>query len=122
MKLQGPDEKSPELAVLVKKHGFSYRNLLGELVYAFVICRLDIGFAICFLARFATGPHDEHFRALKNVCRYLQKRKDWGIIYQRLKPLLDLPHIPFDWAAVDPSLPPVPPCGDHLVHPAPGSG
>ena len=105
MKLQGPDEKSPESAVLVKKHGFSYRNLLGELVYAFVICRLDIGFAICFLARFATGPHDEHFRALKNVCRYLRKRKDWGIIYRRVKPIMALPFVPFDFLTADPDLP-----------------
>jgi len=108
MTLEGPDKKSPQATLLVQKHGFSYRNLLGELVYAYVICRLDIGYAICFLARFSTNPHDEHFRALKGVCRYLRSTKSWGIIYQRPSPLLGLPYVEFAYLPEDTELPKFP--------------
>ena len=108
MNLQGPPEKSPEAKQLAIDNGFSYRNVLGELIYAYVICRLDIGYAVCFLARFSDAPHDEHYKALKQVCRYLRATKSWGILYKRPEPLADLPDDPFDWIAEDSSLPPFP--------------
>ena len=97
MLLKGPHEKTEEAKALQRKHHFSYRNLLGELVYAYVICRVDIGFAVCFLARFSDSPHDEHYTALKNVCRYLRKRKAWGIVYKRPAPLMKLPYVAFEF-------------------------
>ncbi len=108
MKVEGPEEKSDEAKALVRKHGFSYRNLLGELIYAYVICRIDIGFAICFLSRFATKPHNDHFAALRNVAKYLRSTKDWGIIYRRREPLDGLPDGDFEFLDEDPSLPPFP--------------
>ena len=81
---------------------------MRELVYAFVICRIDIGYAICFLSRFSGNPHDEHFKALKGVCKYLRATKNWGIIYQREKPLRDLPVVPLDFISEDPTLPAFP--------------
>ena len=106
--LTGPQEKSPEAKQLVEQYGFSYRNLLGELIYAYVICRLDIGFAVCFLARFAAAPHSEHFAALKRVCRYLRKRKDWGLIYRRPTPLVALQYMPFAFLPEDTTIPEFP--------------
>ena len=73
MTLEGPPEKSLEAREISKQNGFSYRNVLGELIYAYVICRLDIGYAICFLARFLDAPHSEHYKALKGVCHYLHQ-------------------------------------------------
>ena len=116
MKVTGPVEKTPEARELERKHGFSYRNLLGELIYAYVICRVDIGFAICFLSRFSTRPHHDHFVALKNVCKYLRMTKSWGIIYKRLAPLNDLPDGDFVFLTEDPELPDFPQFGlDVLV-------
>jgi hypothetical protein len=60
---------SAERRALVSHVGFGYRQLLGELIYAYVIVRVDIGFAVCFLARFSGHPHLEHYTALKNVAR-----------------------------------------------------
>ena len=108
MTLEGPPEKTVEAKQLAKENGFSYRNILGELIYAYVICRLDIGYAVCFLARFSDSPHDEHYKALKGVCKYLRATKSWGLIYQRPTPILDLPSVLYDWAAEDPTLPPFP--------------
>ena len=59
-KLEGPVEKSPEARQIEKEVGFSYRNVLGELMHAHVVARLDIGFAVCLLARFSGHPHREH--------------------------------------------------------------
>ena len=108
MRLEGPPEKTAEAKEIERKVGFSYRNLLGELVYAYVICRIDIGFAVCFLARFSQSPHEEHFRALKQVCRYLRKTKDWGIIYRRPVPLMDLPYVEIKYQVQDSELPEFP--------------
>lgn len=108
MTLEGPPEKSVEAKLIEKRFGFSYRNILGELIYAYVICRLDIGYAVCCLARFSGSPHEEHFIALRGICKYLRATKSWGIIYQRPRPLLDLPHVPYDFLEEDPNLPPFP--------------
>ena len=89
----------------MKKHGFPYRTLLGELIYAYVICRVDIGFAVCFLARLLTCPHDEHYKAMKHVCKYLRKTKDWGIIFRRPQPLDGLSDAPLVNAPEDNTIP-----------------
>lgn len=107
-KVTGPPEKTVEARLLEKKHGFSYRNLLGELMYAYVIARPDIGFAVCLLARFSTAPHDDHFQALKAVCKYLRAKKSWGILYWRPRPLEGLPVVPFEFLEEDPNLPAFP--------------
>ena len=91
-----------------KKFGFSYRNLLGELIYAYVIVRLDIGFGVCFLAQYSTSPHEEHFRALRGMCKYLRDFKSWGIMYHRPHPMSGLPVVPFRLLEEDPNLPPFP--------------
>jgi hypothetical protein len=41
----GPAEHSDEHATLQDKRGFSFRTLLGELLFAYVTCRPDIGYA-----------------------------------------------------------------------------
>jgi hypothetical protein len=106
--LTGPTESSPDHATISKQAGFSYRQVLGELIYAYVICRLDIGFAVTFLSRFATAPHLEHYHALKNICRYLRATKSWGIHYWRNRPVDSLPDIPFEPLPVDSTLPSFP--------------
>ena len=108
MTLEGPPEKSPEAKTLAQETRFSYRNVVGELIYAYVIARLDIGNAVCLLSRFSSAPHKEHYRALKGVCRYLRATKSWGIIYHRQRPLEGLPYVPFEFLEEDPNLPAFP--------------
>ncbi len=108
MNLEGPIEKSPEAKALIEQFGFSFRQLLGELIYAYVICRPDIGCAICFLSRFSGAPHAEHYNALKSICRYLRATMDWGLVFQRPKPLEDLPVAPFTFRSVEEDLPDFP--------------
>ena len=104
--LEGPPEKTPEAKEPAQKEGFSCRNVLGELICACAIARLDIGCAVCLLARFSGTPHRDHCRALKQVCQCLQTTKSWGVIHWRPNPLDSLPDVPCESLVDDPELPP----------------
>jgi hypothetical protein len=78
--LSGPAEGTREHATLAKKSGFSYHQVLGELIYAYVVCQLDIEYAITFLSCFATALAEEHCKALKDIAKYLHCTINWGII------------------------------------------
>jgi Reverse transcriptase (RNA-dependent DNA polymerase) len=60
----GHAEGTLQHRALVRKFWFEYRSLLGELVYAYVVCRLDNAFAITQLSKYSTCPAEIHFRAL----------------------------------------------------------
>jgi hypothetical protein len=104
----GPLEGTKEHRDLEKKVGYSYRQILGEIIYAYVICRLDIGYAATFLSRFSQAPAEEHYKALKDVVKYLRRTKDWGIVYWRQQPDESLPRVPLPEPPTDPSLPTFP--------------
>jgi len=80
---KGPLEGTSEHRELEDKAGFSYRTLLGEMMYAYVTCRPDIGYAITLLSKFGSSPSAYHYNCLKNVARYLRATKDWGIHFSR---------------------------------------
>ena len=106
----GPPEHSPEGLSLAKSSGFSYRVLLGELMYAYAVSRPDIGFALTKLSQFSHHPANIHFTALRHVAIYLRSTKDWGIIYWRPQLLAPLPIGDILALPVpdDPNLPPFP--------------
>ena len=105
----GAPEGTSEHRALEAKVGYPYRQVLGELIYAYVVCRLDIGYAIALLAQFAQAPAEIHYVALKNVCRYLRRTQAWGLVYWRSKPVHDLPHVPLPLPpVVDTALPDFP--------------
>jgi hypothetical protein len=106
--LVGPTEGTTAHEHLQREVGFSFHQVLGELIYAYVLCRLDIGFEETFLSHFSTCPDREHYIALKNVCRYLRSIKDWGLIYWRQSPVDRLPAIPLTQPILDESLLPFP--------------
>ena len=104
----GPAEGSPEAKKLASDVGFSYRQLLGELIYAYVICRPDIGYAITLLSRFSGAPDRCHYDALKSVVKYLRATKSWGIHYWRPAPNPAFPDVPFTAEVAAPDLPSFP--------------
>jgi hypothetical protein len=81
---------------------------LGELVYAYVVCRFDIAYAITLLSRFASAPAREHYAALRHVAKYLRRTKDWGIVYWREHPVDSLPVVLLSQPVLDSSLPSFP--------------
>jgi hypothetical protein len=91
--LQGPEEGTKEHTALEVSVGFQYRQVLGELMYVYVVCQLDIGFAVTILSRFSGAPALAHYQALKTMCKYLQSTKSWGIHYWHPSHHNDLPKV-----------------------------
>ena len=87
----GPSEGTVEHAALAQRSGFSFRSLLGELMYAYVTCRPDIGYAITTLSKFSIAPAPFHYAMLKGVAKYLRRTINWGIRYRKSKSDLGLP-------------------------------
>jgi hypothetical protein len=105
----GPPEHSPEAIRLQNQVGFKFRQLLGELIYAYVICRLDIGYVLTKLAQFSQCPSLVHYTCLKRIALYLRSTKDWGIIYWRPTKLESLPiGTVLPYSTIDPQLPTFP--------------
>ena len=96
--VNGPKEGTAEHLIhlaLETKAGFAYRTLLGEMMYAYVSCRPDIGYPITLMSKYASNPEAYHYTCLKNIAKYLRTTKHWGIKYKRsnlrmnLKPCTD---------------------------------
>ena len=103
-----PLNGSPESVSIETEAGFSYRSVLGALIYAYVVARPDIGYAVTTLARFSDHPTKVHYDALRRVARYLRMTNHWGLIYWRRHRMCTLPVGTFETLPPDPSLPSFP--------------
>ena len=74
--------------------GFSYRMTTGELIYALVVARPEISFAVIKLSQYGENPALIHYQAIKQVYAFLNNTKDDGLIYWRKRPRMDLPDVP----------------------------
>jgi hypothetical protein len=75
------------------KVGYSYRQVLGEIIYTYVVCHVDISYAAMFPSHFAQAPAEEDYKALKDVVKYLCCTMDWGLMYWHKM----LPCYPYQW-------------------------
>jgi hypothetical protein len=66
---------------------WSYRSIIGMLLYLCTNTRPDIAFAVSQAARFSSAPKQSHATAVKTIVRYLAGTRDKGMI---LKPRDDL--------------------------------
>jgi len=89
--------------------GFSYCQVLGELIYTYIVSRIDTGYAVVFLSRFSTALAKEHYLSLKGVCKYLHHTKNWGLIYWHMTPVASLPAIHQEQLLHDINFPEIPP-------------
>jgi len=105
----GPVENTPEHKALEAEQGFGYRSVLGETLFAYVLCRPDIGYAVTTLAKFSTAPNALHYKSLKHLAICLRQTQDWGIMHWRLEPVETLPDVPHVPMTFDDSLPVIPP-------------
>ena len=76
---------------LENKLRFSYRQGIGEIIYALVTCRPDILFTSIKLSQYSAAPAAKHYDALQDIFRYLYTTKNEGIYYWRQQPRMDLP-------------------------------
>ena len=61
----------------------SYASGVESLMYAQVYTRSDIAFIVEMLGRYLSNPRMDHWRAAKRIFRYLQRTKDYMLIYKR---------------------------------------
>ena len=64
-----------------------YASAAGSLMYAQTCTRPDISFVVGMLGRYQSDPRFEHWKASKNVMRYLQGTKDYMLTYKRSEQL-----------------------------------
>jgi hypothetical protein len=74
--------------------GFSYRQVVGEILYPMVKCRPDVAFHITKLRQYSANPAQVHYEALRQICHYLAATYTDGIYYWRVKPRMDMPSAP----------------------------
>jgi hypothetical protein len=63
--------------------GKPYRVLLGSVMWAQLVTRPDLSFAVSILSRFQTNPGIEHWRALLHVMGYIRNTLDLGLTFSR---------------------------------------
>ena len=90
---EGP-ESIKEQKQLEKKMGFSYRQCIGELIYALTICHVDISIAVITLSQHSLNPAEINYEAVKYLFAYLNNTKRDGLTYWRTELRLDLPSKP----------------------------
>ena len=93
LQLAEGSESKKEQQQLKESMGFSYRQGIGELIFALTICRIDISIAVITLSQFSKRPAKEHYQAVKAVFAYLWHTKSNGIYYWRPSPRNDLPDV-----------------------------
>ena len=60
---------------------FPYKEDVGCLLYALVICCPDIAYAISCVAKYVDNPSNIHVTAVKRIFRYLHSTADFRIVY-----------------------------------------
>ena len=60
-----------------------YRSVVGSLMYAAHVTRLDVANAVRVLARYMANPGEKHWMAAKRCLRYLAGTPELGITYRR---------------------------------------
>ena len=60
-----------------------YASAVGSLMYAQVCTRPDIAYIVGMLERYLSSPGMDHWKAAKRVMQYLQRTKDYMLIYRR---------------------------------------
>lgn len=60
---------------------FLYRSIVGALQYA-TITRPDISFAVNKVCQFLSQPHDEHWKAVKRILRFLKGTIHHGLLFK----------------------------------------
>ena len=65
-------------------NGKPFDSALGSLMYAQVCTRPDIAFIVGVLGRYQSNPGNDHWIAAKKVMRYLQRTKEYMLVFRRV--------------------------------------
>ena len=96
----GPTDKREQKELQDRMH-FSYRQAIGELIYAMSTCRVDIAAAVIQLSQHSAAPAEVHYKAVKQIFLYLNATKSHGLYYWRPQPREELPAKPHPTPVTD---------------------
>ena len=84
---KGAPEGTVAHQVLKTSSKFNYRNVLGELMYVYITCRPDIGYATSTLLKLSSELSAFHYKLLCGVAKNLRSTITWSIRFNRPSPL-----------------------------------
>ena len=64
-----------------KMKGIPYALAIGSIMYAMLCTRPDVCLAISLAGRYQSDPGMDHWRAVKNILKYLKRTKDMFLVY-----------------------------------------
>ena len=70
---------------------FNYRQVIGEVIYAITMCRPNISFVVIKLSQYSANPAEIHYKAARQLMKYLALTKNQGITYWQQQLLSILP-------------------------------
>lgn len=62
-----------------------YASVIGPIIYVMFCPRADISYALSITSRYQLGPDESHWRAIKNILKYLRRTKDMFLVYGGLE-------------------------------------
>ena len=65
----------------VRMMGIPYASAIGSIMYAMLCTRPDIAFAVSATSRYQANPGDGHWKAVKDILKYLRRTKEMFLVY-----------------------------------------
>ena len=59
-----------------------YASAVGSIIYAMLYTRPDIAHALGIVSRFQADLGEDHWKAVKNILKYLRRTKDVFLVYE----------------------------------------
>jgi hypothetical protein len=89
---KGPEDPA-EAQALETEMGFSYRQAIGELIFAMTVGRIDVSYPIIKLSQYSAQPSKAQYQAVKQIFVYLNATRDHGLTYWRPAPNKNHPYV-----------------------------
>ena len=59
-----------------------YASAVGSLIYAMLCTRPDIYYSVGMVSRYQSNPGLKHWQAVKHILKYLQRTRDYMLVYR----------------------------------------
>ncbi|XP_057248963.1 secreted RxLR effector protein 161-like [Beta vulgaris subsp. vulgaris] len=58
-----------------------HASAIGSILYAMICTRPDVSYALSMTSRYQANPGDDHWTAVKNILKYLNRTKEKFLVY-----------------------------------------
>ena len=76
-----------------------YQSAVGKLLYLSTKTRPDIAFAVSYVAKFCNRPTAQHWKAIKQILRYLAGTINVGLVFRKIESQECIGYSDADWAS-----------------------